>query len=91
MLPGMESSSALALFPPAEPPAGWLVTGAQSSGVSRIFSATSLNASLTPTAVFADVSIKREFMRRAKASPSGVDTCRENSYKSVKKVVERRW
>ena len=52
-----------------------------------IFSATSLNASLTPTAVFADVSMKREFIRRAKASPSEVDTCRENSCASAHERV----
>ena len=80
MLPGIKSSFALVLFLFAEPPAGLLVGGAQSSGVSMIFSATSLNASLTPTAVFAEVSMKREFIRRAKASPSEVGTCRENSY-----------
>lgn len=50
-----------------------------SSGVSMIFSARSLNASVTPTEVFAEASMKSEFIRRAKASPSDVGTCRENS------------
>lgn len=53
-----------------------------------IFSATSLNASPTPTAVLAEVSMKREFIRRAKASPSEVGTCRENSCMGVFNVHE---
>ena len=72
----MKSSNALAMFPPVESPAGGLVAGAQSSGVLIIFFATSSNASLTPIAVFAEVSMKREFILKAKASPSVVDICR---------------
>ena len=63
----------------------------QSSGVSRIFSASSINISRTPTAVIAEVSMKRESIPRAKASPSDVCTFREDSCASVKKGVEWRW
>jgi len=35
--------------------------------------------------------MKREFMRRAKASPSDAGTCRENSWAGVKKGVRWRW
>jgi hypothetical protein len=55
------------------------VTGAHSSGVSIIFSTTSWKASVTPTAVFADASMKSEFMRVANTCASAVGTCRENS------------
>ena len=60
--------------------------------MSRIFSTTSLNVSLTPTAVIAEVSMKREFMPWAKASPSDVGTCRDDSCAGGKKEVEwMRW
>lgn len=45
-----------------------------------IFSARVLKASLTPTAVFAEASMKSEFVSRAKASASAIETCREDSY-----------
>jgi hypothetical protein len=75
MLPGIAlSTRVLLLFLSAL--LGAEVAGVvnHNSGVSMIFSATSLKASVTPTAVLAEVSMKREFMRRAKASPSDVGT-----------------
>jgi hypothetical protein len=59
------------------------VTGAHNSGVSRIFSTTSWNASCTPTAVLADASMNSEFIRVANCLPSAVGTWRENSYTGV--------
>jgi hypothetical protein len=38
------------------------------------------------TAVLADVSIKREFIRSANLCPSAVDTCLENSWSTVEWV-----
>ena len=58
-----------------------LLTGAHSSGVSIIFSTTSVKASRTPTAVLAEASTKSESIRSANALPSEVDTWRENSYR----------
>lgn len=48
-----------------------------------IFSTTSLNTDSTPSAVLAEVSRKREFMRVAKAWASVVGTCRENSLSTL--------
>ena len=51
----------------------------QREGVSMMRSTTSSNASVTPTAVFADASTNRHPMRAANAAPSVVGTCREYS------------
>lgn len=50
-----------------------------SEGVSMMRATTSLNASVTPTAVLADDSTKRHPARAANAAPSVVGTCREYS------------
>ena len=51
-----------------------LLTGAQSSGVSIMRSTSFWKASWTPLFVFADASMKREFIRDAKAEPSSEET-----------------
>jgi hypothetical protein len=50
-----------------------------SEGVSIMRVTTSLNASVTPTAVLADASTNRHPVRAANAAPSDVGTCREYS------------
>ena len=50
-----------------------------SEGVSMMRVTTSLNASVTPTAVLADASTKRHPVRAANAAASAVGTCREYS------------
>jgi hypothetical protein len=44
-------------------------------GVSMIRATTSLNASVTPSAVLADASTNRQPVRAANAAPSDVGTC----------------
>ena len=53
---------------------------AQRSGLFIMFSTTSRNVSVTPTAVFALASMNKQFMRLAKAWPSAKVTCREYSW-----------
>jgi hypothetical protein len=53
-----------------------------------IRSTTSLNASVTPTAVFADASTNKHPVRAAKAAPSAVGTWREYSCGQYKRVGE---
>jgi hypothetical protein len=50
------------------------------AGVSMMRSTTSLNASVTPTAVLADASTNRHPVNCANAAPSSVGTCREYSW-----------
>ena len=50
-----------------------------SEGVSMMRATTSLNASVTPTAVLADASTKRHPVRAANAAASAAGTCREYS------------
>ena len=84
MFPGMLASAVVVVvaFAAGRGAEALLVLGLSSlhsSGVSMMRVTTSLNASVTPTAVFADASTKRHPARPANAAASDVGTWREYS------------